>query len=324
MNDELKNRPAEYSLLQKTKEFKKLNEVNVYKSLFQIFLEYFGIFCCIFLCIKFWSIPFYLICSLYIASRKHSLGVIMHDGIHYRIAKNKKLNDIITNFLIAYPLIGTLKNARTVHFKHHQNPNTDDDPDWIVKQNKEWIFPQKKLTFLFNIFKYCFGIHVIINFISKKSLKTKFEYFLRSLTCYFVTLNKSPNGYIYIFSYTILAIMLCYLNLFYYFFIFWLLPNFLWLPFLSRLRTICEHFGIEENVKHSYELTRTMYPTCIDKYLLSANWNMTYHIDHHLYPTIPSYNIKKLHDIIKNSPEYKNNAHITKNGYYGVFKECTI
>jgi hypothetical protein len=80
---------------------------------------------------------------------------------------------------------------------------------------------------------------------------------------------------------------------------------------------------MKESNEKDFSLTRTMYPTFIDKYFLSANWNCTYHLDHHLYPNIPSYNLKKLHKHLKNTSMYQKHAHITPNGFYGVFLECT-
>jgi len=94
------------------------------------------------------------------------------------------------------------------------------------------------------------------------------------------------------------------------------------MPFIGKMRTIAEHFGVPEKDNNAYSLTRTMYPTWFDKYFLSASWYITYHVDHHLYPGVPSYNIGKLHSILKLRPEYIKMAHITPNGYYGVFQDC--
>ena len=28
-------------------------------------------------------------------------------------------------------------------------------------------------------------------------------------------------------------------------------------------------------------------------------WNMEYHLEHHMYPMVPAYNLKKLHNVVK-------------------------
>lgn len=319
-------------VLTDSRKIRKLSGINTWISLSQILIEYIGIGLSIYLGITFWSIPLYLLVCLYIASRKHGLGIIMHDGIHYKIAKNKRVNDFITDLLICFPLFASLHNGRRTHFLHHQNANTDDDPDWIVKKGPEWKFPQSKLRFMWYIFKYSLGIHVFLNFLSKKSLKQKFLYAYRSITVNSVVDDNTKQltfvTYPYFkavrISYYLIALLsILYFNVGVYFLLFWIMPSFLWMPFISKIRTVSEHFGLEEQPDKNFSLTRTTYPTFIDKYLLSANWNGTYHLDHHLYPSVPSYRLKRLHKYLRNTSTYNKYAHITHSGYLGVFFECT-
>ena len=45
--------------------------------------------------------------------------------------------------------------------------------------------------------------------------------------------------------------------------------------------------------------------------------NMNYHIEHHLYPSIPYYNLPQIHSLIKEKPDYPNYS----NGLFELFKE---
>lgn len=335
-DDFYKNKtPIEVNEVLENKKFdlKALSKPNTWASIGQIALEYICIAATIWLCTTYWSWPLYIISLMFIACRQHALGVIMHDGVHYKIATNKKLNDIITEYIVALPIFTPLLDWRRAHFSHHRNPNSDEDPDWMIKQNNsEWVFPKKKIDFIKLIFKYSFCINLITLPLNKNlNIKQKIKYFIRA----FLGTRPSPRlkqekplrpkRYNYIINtifYISLFSSVVYLGIFKEFLMFWIFPLLAWAQFLTRIRSIAEHFGIEND--NIYDKSRTMYPTLLDKLFLGASWNINYHLDHHLYPSVPSYRIKKLHSLIKDLPEYRARAHITENGFYGVFKECTV
>jgi fatty acid desaturase len=50
--------------------------------------------------------------------------------------------------------------------------------------------------------------------------------------------------------------------------------------------------------------------------------NVHYHVDHHPYPSVPYYNLPRLHTLLLTQPEYVARAHVT-NGYFrGLRLEC--
>ncbi len=66
-----------------------------------------------------------------------------------------------------------------------------------------------------------------------------------------------------------------------------------WLQFLYGLQ---QHAGLAEDVLDHRLNTRTVYLNFINRYLY---WNMGYHIEHHMFPMVPYYNLGKLHELIK-------------------------
>jgi fatty acid desaturase len=62
-----------------------------------------------------------------------------------------------------------------------------------------------------------------------------------------------------------------------------------WLPLLS-MRVLAR------NIKDHRFSTREMYLNPILSFLY---WKMEYHVTHHMFPTVPSYNLDKLHHHIK-------------------------
>jgi fatty acid desaturase len=60
--------------------------------------------------------------------------------------------------------------------------------------------------------------------------------------------------------------------------------------------TMTQHAGLAENAKDHRMSTRTVILNPLFSFLYS---NMEYHIEHHIFPKIPFYNLKKLHKVIK-------------------------
>ena len=69
-----------------------------------------------------------------------------------------------------------------------------------------------------------------------------------------------------------------------------------WVDMISR----AQHYVLEKNSDDILKTTRTVY---LNKLLSFLNWNMNYHIEHHLYPSVPFYNLSKLNRLINNKTE---------------------
>lgn len=310
-----------------TKTFKKLNEINVWKGLGQIFIDWLGIFVSIFICIKFWCIPLYLITTLFIASRIQGLSTTLHDAMHYRLVKNKNLNDLFANILICIPTFISLTEARKQHKTHHDNTNDiDHDPDLLSKVKgrypNEWIFPKSKFGLFFTFLKYTFGIHLImILFKRDMSIKEKFIYILKSLSFQKFKINfKEKVTYITILFHIITIACMIYFGFFSEYLLFWIAPTIFWAPFFGRLRAISEHFNVKDT--NQYNESSVLILNWFDKLFLTGTWNIQYHTPHHIYPYVPSYNLKKLHEEMLKLNLYRKHVHITEGGYIELFKNC--
>ena len=75
---------------------------------------------------------------------------------------------------------------------------------------------------------------------------------------------------------------------------------------------LTQHTGLQENIKDHRYSTRTVYLNPVFSFLY---WHMEYHIEHHMFPTVPSYNLPKLHHLIKDQMPP------AKKGLWGAYKE---
>ena len=59
---------------------------------------------------------------------------------------------------------------------------------------------------------------------------------------------------------------------------------------------ITQHIGLKEDVKDHRLSTRSIRLNPIFSFIY---WNMEYHVEHHMFPMVPSHKLPELHEIIK-------------------------
>ena len=77
--------------------------------------------------------------------------------------------------------------------------------------------------------------------------------------------------------------------------LYFLLPQF-YGKTLHKLVAFTQHAGLARNIKDHRHTSREMYLNPVLSFLY---WKMEYHLTHHMFPTVPSYNLDKLHHHIK-------------------------
>ncbi len=66
--------------------------------------------------------------------------------------------------------------------------------------------------------------------------------------------------------------------------------------FLTIYFGVTQHLGLAEDVLDHRLNSRTVYMNPIFRFLY---WNMNYHVEHHIFPTVPYHALPKLHEAIK-------------------------
>ncbi len=91
-----------------------------------------------------WNNPAgYALAVLIVGNRQHGLALLGHDGTHYTLSHNRKLNDFLTNLFAWWPLLLTNGGYRSLHNAHHKHLSTDDDPEIVHKKSRapQWDLP---------------------------------------------------------------------------------------------------------------------------------------------------------------------------------------
>lgn len=96
-----------------------------------------------------------------------------------------------------------------------------------------------------------------------------------------------------------------------YYALFWLLPIFTSFAFFMVLRQLVQHGNGDRGWITN---TRTFLVSHLVRFTVFP-LGQDYHLPHHMYSTIPHYRLKKLHDLLMNYPEYREQAVVVE-GYF--------
>jgi fatty acid desaturase len=285
-----------------------LSAIKPWIACFHVAGEWALIAATIYLCQRFWHPMLYVFAVVFIASRQHALLVLMHEGVHYRLLRNRRLNDWTTEVLLAWPHLVSARKYRKNHFAHHRHLNTAQDPDLKRRAGDPvWIFPQAVPTLARTLFRDAVGLNAMA---------------LIKLAASVATADEVPKWFLatrYAF-YAVALGTIVYAGAVEGFVLYWIVPMFTWLVLIMRIRSIAEHHAIESGEPTTaYPRTRTTDATWLERIFLAPK-NVNYHIEHHFFPSVPFYRLPELHAILMSKPEYREGAHVTRT-YWGVLEE---
>jgi len=120
------------------------------------------------------------------------------------------------------------------------------------------------------------------------------------------------------FYYLLVLSAVTYFRLWPMFLLLWVVPILTWLKMVMRVRSIAEHFAIEND--HAYTQSRTTLPSLLELVFVAPR-NVNFHLEHHLYPSVPFFRLSQLHTLLMQDALFRSKAHVTST-YWGVLREC--
>jgi fatty acid desaturase len=256
-----------------------------------------------------WTPIVYIVVVLFVGARQHALLILMHDATHYRLFRNRALNDWVGETLLAWPHLVTLRSYRINHFAHHRYVNSERDPDWVRKQDDPaWSFPKRASRLAAVLLGDAAGLGLIYLLRVSRLLSSRDQSVPRAF--------KVSRLVFYSFA---LALIL-WLGLFKAILLYWLVPYLTWLMVILRIRSIAEHFAIRGR-SGIYGQIRSTHAGLLARIFVAPK-NVNYHIEHHLFPSVPFFRLPRLHRLLCSKPEFRESAHLTS-GYFQVLRECS-
>lgn len=234
-----------------------------------------------------YKIPLIALTTLLASNGFHLLGWFAHDGVHLSLAKNKYISMLLGTFVgsaVAFPTLG----YGITHWTHHRYTNQKSDPDTQIysKYTTFWRrFFMSRIVANRGYFKNTVALifNRPLNGIYKMPFKDKEVRIFSIASIVFIAM--------WIGLYISIAIV----NPLYALYAI-LLPYIVTIP-ITGLRIYLEHAGTKGGV---FRDTRT-YSSPFYTALLFGN---NFHLEHHLYPKVPAYNLPLVHHYLK------------KNGYF--------
>ena len=227
---------------------------------------------------------------------QYSLMVIAHDGLHRNFVSSLKLNDLLNDILILGMFGSACRVNRNNHSEHHKYTSTNLDPDrykYLHKDKESIIKFYVFLSGFSNFFKTIKNVYLNKDFKSKNNTNN-------------TKLNHREISIIIFWQLSLIILMTYFFGILGYF-LYWFLPTYLFAYRGDLNRVFCEHNELNDDEilnDKNYRLITYDKPNLLEKLLFCPN-NMNYHAEHHLFPQIPYYNLKKAHKIIKSNGFYK-------------------
>lgn len=254
-----------------------------------------------------------------IATRLQALGVLLHEATHYALYKNRVVNDVVADLFVAFPLGMSTTLYRKTHFRHHRYTNTSEDQDLAAqREEREWFeWPKSPRELIRSLIRATLGGNTHRAWVLYKywapwrsffrpldadfPLRARVLYVLSAIGVYGLI------GWGFATNWKLTA-MLCAM---------YAVPTMTLLNLINRIRATAEHIGVE--LTNELNSTRTVIPTWFER-LTIAPFNVSYHLEHHLFPSVPAHNLGKLHRYLMEDEQFRDQAHITKS-YVGFFRE---
>lgn len=248
----------------------------------------------------------YPLAIVVIATRQHALAVLMHDGAHRLLFADRRVNDLVSDLLLAFPLFISTTLYRRHHLEHHRYLNTDRDPDYdptaIDNTTRDWIRLFAADAVALNIVKTVgtldqFSLLPVLRgdrTVARAMGRARCALFLGGLGALAVVLV--ATGW-----------WLPYLLL-------WIVPMITALSMILRLRDMAEHVGCAEDA--GIGGTRSVLAGALERALFSP-CRINYHLAHHLYPSVPCYNLADLHRRLMEHQVVRDQARISHSYLFG-------
>ena len=272
---------------------KRLSRINAFKATFGV-LETICIITAAIGCALYWWTPWVVIpAMIVIAGRQQACFVLAHDAAHYRLYQTRWVNEFIGR-LLAAPVGLSMRTYRVLHRLHHNHLYEERDPDVPLvagyPRGRKYLIKKLSADLIglnsWKTYAYFFGTPAINDETSNSK---------RPLDDTSLDLRRSArkDRRTVVFFQVSVPVFMYFIGCLTEYFILWIIPMITIQQPLLRYRAICEH-GSPGSFKSPLYASRTNFaPWWFHWWLFPHNVN--YHIEHHLYPSIPFYNLPECH-----------------------------
>ena len=238
-----------------------------------------------------------------IGCQLYALMILAHDGLHRRLFSTIKMNDLWCDVFLLGPILAVTRINRNNHINHHQRLSTPQDPDRYKYQSTNKSTVIDLFLFLTGVSTFFKTIYNVF-FAKRKStgqVKKEQGYSLANLLIVILWQILLLGGLTWFFGWW------GYIALFAF-------PFYVFAYLADTIRVFCEHSQPEIDTE---ETDKKRLITVTSNWLerqFFAPHNMNLHMPHHLWPSIPYYNLPEADRLIQKSP-LRDDRLIWRNSY---------
>ena len=257
-----------------------------------------------------WAV--WLVAIVVVGRCQHALAVLMHDAAHFRMLENRRWNDFAGQWLCAFPIASNLYAYRKVHLRHHRYLLTDRDPDLSLSRGYPvtWESFKRKLT------RDATGVSSLVmrGYLDVENGRKRF------------TLRKLYNRVTPEIAARRIAVALLIVALFaagygWAFLALWILPLLTVYQVILRIRGVLEHAAVPDAHDGLRNARTIIARNPLLRFMLNPH-HVAYHLEHHLYPAVPHYNLPGLHAALKADPRFE--RALVEHSYGEVMRDVVV
>ena len=245
--------------------------------------------------LAFWPNPLIVgLAVIIIGTRQHALFVMAHDAAHYLLYDSRWLNDAVGRACSTVQGL-SMRTYRVIHRLHHNHLYGELDPDTALHGG----YPRGRAYLVKGLLKDLAGL---------TAWKT-YAYFLGGAPALNTATNKAvrplddtsaklrdearSDRNAVIFFHLVALLLFGLTGYLVQYLVLWILPLVTVVQAILRLRAIAEH-GATTDFSSPLTAARTNVAPAWLEWLIFPH-QVNYHIEHHLYASVPHYNLRRLH-----------------------------
>jgi fatty acid desaturase len=257
-----------------------------------------------------WTNPLTLLLAIILlGGRQLGLAVLMHEAGHKTLFKTQRLNEVVGQWLCAYPVLGDVGAYGASHREHHRHAGTESDPDLPNYR----AYPVSKASFMRKLKRdvtgktglallgYLFGgqgRNLMLR--EGESTDSTRQGLLVNLLMFGIMLAAGV-GVLYLL---------------------WVIAYLTAYPLIARIRQVAEH----GNVPNLYDPdprmnTRTTYANLLERMIFCPN-GVNYHLEHHLLASVPAHKLSQLHRLLLQRGFYQGYEDALASSYRDVIRRA--
>lgn len=210
-----------------------------------------------------------------VGTRFYALFIIGHDGMHRRLCRRAKVNDLVADVFIFAPIGAIVRLNKANHLEHHRHLAREDDPD----RHKYSCFGKETGPRLATFLSGLASLLPVLSNVFRKSHGPRGQrrYTGRDIAVLLGAQSTLVGGLTLAFGWWGYPLM-------------WLVPVYVHMYLGDLIRSFLEHAHPTSDAEADEHRLVTHRSNRLER-LIIAPKNMNLHTAHHLWPSIPYYNL---------------------------------